>query len=280
MVKYSFLLLAFVLFFSCKKDDTTTLTDTQVDQKIAEENYLSENFSDDVSQMSDEAYRENKLTTRDQTGGNSILADTVKITRNAADSSITIDFGTTGILCRDQRVRKGSITIKFSNGYRSQNATVTQTFTNYSVNGHQFSNSSTRSITYKGLDSSNNPYWEISANLTITKANSGGKTFTWQSSRTRTMIAGGSTPLNWTDDVYRITGSASGVTTTGHSYTLTITKGLLVKIGCPHIQEGILSFTRGTRTIIIDYGYGSTSSSCDGQAEITLPDGTKTIINL
>lgn len=272
MKKLTFLFVFLSLLISCKKDDV--IDETSNDKIVAEDNSIAENASDDASTMADEAYSNNKLVTRDGQGSGGILADTVKITR--VDSTVTIDFGTTGITCKDGRVRAGKLIITFANGFRKAGSSVTHSFLNYSVGGHQISNSSTRTVTYKGLDSNSNHHWEISATMTITKPD--GKTINWTSTRTRTMIAGSNTPLNWTDDVYSITGTASGTNTKG-SYTLTITKALIVKVRCPHIQDGTLSLTRGVRIFSIDYGYGS-ATPCDGQAEITLPNGTKTIVTL
>lgn len=271
--------LVFALFTACKKDDTTVETDTDKDLRVAEDNTLAENASDDISTMSDEAYNTGSLQTRSGQSATAILrTDSVVITK--ADSVITIDFGAAGTVCRDGKLRKGKITITFTGGYRKAGGTVTQTFNNYSVNGNQFSNTSTRSITYNGLNSAGNPNWSITANITITK--SGGIVVAWTSNRVRTMIAGYDTKLNWLDDEYQITGTASGSRTNGSeviSFSLTIGTPLYIKTQCSHIQGGTLNMTRGQRSISINYGYG-TGTPCDGQAEITLPDGSKRVVNL
>lgn len=263
----------FSLMISCKKEEVED--EVANDKIVAEDNSIAEGFSDEVTTMADEAYSSNKLSSRGSYDNGGILADTVKITK--VDSTVTIDFGTTGVVGKDGRLRKGKIIISFNGGYRKTSSMVTQSFQDYSVGGNQFSNTSTRKLTYKGLDSLGNPSWDIVADITITKAN--GKTISWTSTRTRTMIAGLNTPLNWTDDVYKIIGSASGTTSNGKTYTLTIDKALIAKVICPHLQEGIISHTRGTRTFSIDYGYG-TGTPCDAQAELTLPNGTKSIINM
>jgi hypothetical protein len=263
------------LFISCKKELSSALTDAERDQAVATDNSLAESYSDDVAVISDEAYNNNALVTRSGSSGGSLMGDTVRITRNSADSSITIDFGSVGITGRDGRVRKGQIIIKFTNGYRKVDASVSQTFNNYAVDGRQVTG--TRTVTYKGFDSLDRPYWTIVANLNVTK--SAGKVVTWNSTRTRIMSQGYNTPMNWTDDEYLISGSASGLTSNGDSYSLTIGKSLRVKVGCRYIIDGTIEYLRGTRKTLIDYGYGGVVS-CDGQALVTLPSGITVVVNL
>jgi hypothetical protein len=166
---------------------------------------------------------------------------------------------------------------KFTNGYRKTGSTVTQTFDGYKVDDRSINNMSTRMITYNGTNASGQHYWTIAANMSFTKSN--GKVVTWNSNRTRTMTAGASTPLNWTDDVYEISGGASGVTGNGTSYTLTINKNLLIRIGCKYIQDGIITMTRGTVSYSIDYGTPTSSNNCDNQATFTM-NGKSTVFTL
>jgi hypothetical protein len=82
------------------------------------------------------------------------------------------------------------------------------------------------------------------------------------------MTAGASTPINWLDDEYSISGTASGTTSSGQSYSLTTASPLIYKVLCPHLQSGILIYTRGASSATIDYGYGS-NTPCDSQAKLT-----------
>lgn len=258
--------------FSCKKIEQAV--ETSKDVQMAQDNAQNEEYSDEVSVMADDAYTYGKLTTKGTSGGYGLLGDTVKVTR--VDSVITIDFGTSGITStKDGKTRKGKIKITFSNGYKKVGAMVTHTFENYYVDNNKIEGS--RTITYNGLNASGNHNWSIESNHTITRAS--GKVSTWTSSRVRTMIAGANTPLNWSDDQYNITGSASGVTTLGDSYTINISTPLLVKVGCRYIQSGVINFTRGTTTASIDYSQGGTTATCENTALLTY-NGTTKIITL
>jgi hypothetical protein len=241
--------------FSCKKA-SEILEEIEKDQIMAEDNSIAEKNSDDASIMSDEAFEKGELTSR---GGNETLGG-AKITKDSTKKKITIDFGT-GVLGKDGKVRTGMIIITYTGGYNTTGSIITQTFSNYTVNGHSVAG--TRTITNSGNDS-----WAIVAALTITKSN--GKVITWNSTRTRTKIATGE---------FNITGSANGTTSNGDTYTITIGTPLLVKLACDHIQGGTITYTRGTKSATIDYGYGS-ATPCDNQAEVTRSNGTKKVITL
>jgi hypothetical protein len=278
MKKIILSLVAIMLLGSCKKA-AETLEEIQKDKTMAQDNHMAEDEADDVSVISDEAYNYGELRSRGGSGGSSFMGDTVKIIRSKTDSTITIDFGTNGIVGKNGKVRKGKIIIKFSGGYKVIGSSISQTFENYFVNGKKVEGS--RSITYKG-DTSSMPMWTIQSDLTITKTD--GKKVTWSSTRTRTMTAGSATPLNWYDDEYTISGSANGTTSNGDTYSMTIGKPLFVKLSflpptiCKYILDGTITYTRGTRSATVDYGYGGTTS-CDNQAELDY-NGNKSIFTL
>jgi len=267
-----------LLLSACKKSDEA-LDDIQKDKTMASDNNMAEDEADDINVISDEAYNYGELKSRGGSGGSGFMGDTVKIVRSKSDSTITIDFGSNGIVGKNGKIRKGKIIIKFSGGYKVIGSAVTQTFENFYVNGKKIEG--TRSVTYKG-DTNGMPMWTIQSDLTITKTD--GKKVTWSSTRTRIMSAGSSTPLNWYDDEYTISGLASGVTSNGDTYSMTIGKPLLIKVSfspptvCKYIIDGTITYTRGSRTAILDYGYGGTTS-CDNQAELNY-NGNKYVITL
>lgn len=279
-MKKSFLILitSALLLGSCKKA-AETIDEIQKDKTMAQDNHMAEDEADDISVISDEAYSYGELKSRGGSGESGIMGDTVKIIRSKTDSTITIDFGINGIIGKNGKIRKGKIIIKFNGGYRVVGSAISQTFDNYFVNGKKIEG--TRSITYKG-DSSGMPKWTIQSDLTITKND--GKKVTWSSTRTRIMTAGYSTPLNWYDDEYTITGTANGTTSNGDTYTMSIDKPLFIKVSytpptlCKYIIDGTITYTRGSRTATLDYGYGGITS-CDNQAELNY-NGSKTIITL
>lgn len=281
MQKIILSLVAIMLLGSCKKA-AEIREEIEKDKIMSSDNHLAEDNADDISVMSDEAYSNGELRSRGGSGGSGIMGDTVKIIRNNADSTLTIDFGSTGIIGKNGKVRKGKVIIKFTGGYWKTGAVISQTFDNYFVNGHKVEGS--RSITNKGVVNGI-PSWEIQSNLIITKT--GGSKITWNSTRTRSMTKGYGT-ASWTDDEYNITGSASGMSSNGDSYSLVINNPLFIKLSfsqsnfnadlCKYILDGKITYTRGSRSISLNYGYGGTAS-CDNQGELDY-NGTKYIINL
>lgn len=270
------LILIFVFFSACKKENP--ITQLQNDQKTLEDNNLAEVISDNASLMSDDAYNNNgtKLTVRSGDGSSAVMGDTVKLTFDRADSTITIDFGTNGITSqRDGKTRKGKLIVAFSNGYFVTGAKHTVSFDQYYVDDIKVNG--TKEVTYNGKIN-NIPEWDINSNLNLTKPNGGG-TVTWSSTRKRKMTGGSSTPFNWLDDQYSITGSANGTASNGQSYSIVINQDLIVKAFCRYIQNGILTFTRGNSTFSLDYGYGGTTSQCESSAELNY-NGSLYVINL
>lgn len=133
-----------------------------------------------------------------------------------------------------------------------------------------------------GPNASGNLTFSVSVNGTITidpqySYNGTGGTITYSSSRTREWIAGEST-WQWKDDVYLISGSASGTTTNGGSFSMSTDPGSPLKkeIGFPHFTSGILNVTisnKPDRTI--DYSY--INGAKDDLARVTINGQTFTI---
>ena len=93
-----------------------------------------------------------------------------------------------------------------------------------------------------------------------------GESIIWKSDRVSTWIEGDST-LIWWDDVYLIDGNGSGVTASGLSYTIDITKSLRKEIGYKHIVSGILEISPDNKyKRIVDYGDGTK----DNEAIVTI----------
>jgi hypothetical protein len=71
---------ALFAFQSCKKTETLT----SEDQEIVEDNSHSEQISEDASKITDDAYyASTNILVRDNSSASAVLADTVKIIKNA-----------------------------------------------------------------------------------------------------------------------------------------------------------------------------------------------------
>lgn len=190
----------------------------------------------------------------------------------------TLDFGETECLCDDGRLRKGSIIYELSGFYRMTGTTVKVSTDDYFVDGYKVVGS--RITTNLGKNSNDLPEFSIQvSDAEITTPE--GETITWNCDRTRTWAEGSETGfftkdtvnggvLGWAgllDDVYEITGLASGTTRDGRAYTATITSPIRVELDCKWITSGEVELKPDellTRTL--NYGDGT----CDDAATVTI----------
>lgn len=252
-----------------KKDDLENDTDTL----SASDNALAESYFTDVGNISDEAAT-GSLSSYKGGSSDGILSTcaTISFTSTGNDTTMTVDFGTTNCLCLDGRYRRGKISVTWSGAYKDPGHVHAITFDNYFVNDNQVLG--TKTVTNNGLNGSGNLSFSIDVNASIilSVANGGG-TITWTSQRTREFIAGASTST-WADDVYLITGTASGTSAKGNTFTATITNPVRKELACHYIVSGTIDLTpNGKLTRTIDFGNGA----CDNKATVTINGTTYNI---
>ncbi len=265
--------IAIFLATSCRKQEQEQDTDTN----SVSENFLATNITNDLANISDEAKKTNSVSSFKTEQTQALLSscatlqfDTANIT---SPNTFTVNFGATNCLGNDGRYRRGSLVVNYNGKYRDSATVITITPLNYFVNDNGVSG--TKTIKNLGKNALGNLVYQFNDNVTVTKANNGG-TFTWVSNRQREWIAG-QTTINWLDDKYSITGSASGTNSNGRSYTSTITKPLIRDMGIAcrkHFVSGIIAHTPSNKpTRTIDFGNGA----CDGKATVTINNKTYTI---
>lgn len=282
IIYYSIFTIA-VIFSSCKKSKLDKATTTSIDNSYAESAF------NDVYKVVDETAsdEDGNKSTNYYTFGN---CATVNVNPAWPDSTfpktITIDFGTTNCLGTDGNNRRGKIIYTISGRYRTLNTHIDVSLENYYLNDYKVEG--TKSIINNGKNSDGHTNYTISIlNGKITTPDN--KIITWESTRNREWFSGEETTFmtpdtvnggllginGLTDDVYHITGSASGVNSEGRSYTLTITSYLQVQFGCRWIQKGTIEIQPdelSKRTI--NYGNGD----CDNNATVTINNKTYDIL--
>jgi len=262
-----------VCLSSCKKDKQETDSDTT----SAQDQALASGVENDMTSIADEAGRNHTVTsfkTEETTAILSACATLSFDTLNASNpDTITVNFGNSNCLCNDGRYRRGQLLISYTGKYKDSLTVITVTPQNYFVNDNQIAG--TKTITNQGHNAQGHLVYNISTAITITKANGGG-TITWQCTRQREWTAGEST-LTLNDDMYSITGSASGTTSGGLGFTSIITSPLIrnMAIGCrANFTAGVIDHTpSGKYTRTINYGNGA----CDNIATVTINGNTFTI---
>ena len=250
---------------SCKKEDVTEDVNTEV--ATANDSEESESVSDEVGNITDAASKGASIVGRNSAPETQLdaLSNCAVITHDTISNPhvLTIDFGSTNCLCNDGKYRRGQIIVTYTGSYFAQGSVKTTTFNNFYRNDNKLEG--TRTVTNLGVNGDGNMAWSVSAvNMKVTRTN--GTSHTWNSERTRTMIAGQNTSA-WSDDQYTITGSGSGVNANGISYTANIATPLQRALSCHWIDSGVIAFTRSngsTRTL--NFGSGT----CDDQAVVTV----------
>lgn len=186
--------------------------------------------------------------------------------------TVTIDYGT-GCIGQDGVTRKGRIIAVFSDNYRNEGSYANLIFDGFMTG--QYALAGTDSITNNGATGSGDPIFsEVLRDVVITW---GTQQIIWEADLNRTWKEGSETnfttdtvggTLNMAgllDDVFELTGSASGNDANSHPFTLEISTPLLFQTGCAFIKQGTLivspaNFNDGN----VDYGNGE----CDRQATI------------
>ncbi|MBH8559541.1 hypothetical protein [Hymenobacter negativus] len=181
--------------------------------------------------------------------------------------TLTIDFGTTNCLCVDGRYRRGKILVRFTSDVNRRTAGAVVTRRNYFVNDNQ--HTARRTFTDIGAGS----FTVAVDSASIIRANNGG-THSWTANWTFTCKEGYNTP-QVSDDVYSVTGAATGTNRKNVGYTATIQNPLIKRADCPkYFVQGTIGITNtNSKTMTLDYGTGT----CDNVATVTVNGHTKTI---
>ncbi len=277
----SVVLASALTFTSCKKDNNEDDRDTAA----ASDNSYSENAASDLETIGGQALDNNGNTLSTYRMGGTpdeaFMLSCATVVVDTTNKTATVTFnGSTP--CNDGRVRSGSITYNYStstNGakhYRTPGFKCVITTQNYVVDGNavQINNKTIQNTTPIGFNpATTNLTWTITSDIKITKSN--GEVVTWQCTRNKTLLntndanvyVNDQTPIVWTKARVGITGSASGVTGAGNSYTASITSQLVRDFNCapdanrphlhPFIQGGIDFTPAGKATRHIDYGNGA-----------------------
>lgn len=265
----TFLMTAFYISSCKKKKEEATPSDG-----LTSETNEAQSQWDDALKISEDAINVNGQSSRTESYPTITL-----VPGSGTTGTITIDYGTDGLTAsNDGKFRKGKLVITYSDKYRNTNAVITTSTNNYYVNGKHIKGRRTvtnnGSYSYSVVDSDS--LGTAGSYAQIIYANGEGTT-TWKSTRTRTWTAGYGTNSigNLADDVYSISGTASGVSKEGKVYSMNITN-LIVKLDCyltyytfmPSGGTIDIVTTEGTRSV--NYGNGI---SCDRNVIFTAIDG-------
>ena len=264
----------------CQKEDLgSTADEAKVNAKIDLAN-------DDVSDIVENAYDATAANTSgrglESASSQSNLPACATVERNPAFGTPvqvgqtvtkTIDFGTVGCPMANGNVLRGQIIVSFEYQPTAASQSINYEFVNFYHNNIKIVGNKNFTRTFvQGLP-------VVVMNMDLTATFPDGRVFDREGTRTRKIIAGYETPLNFYDNVYEVTGSW---TTTYPNLAIqesTITSPLIVKISCaeinkPLIVEGVITFERASRISTLNYGSGE----CDNLAVFTINGNAYNII--
>ena len=287
---FAMFIAAAIAITSCKKKDPEPSADT--DTSSASDNSLAERTADDI---------ENMISVGDsgvsyyRTGDEYVSAASCgSIFRDTGLKKVTITFN--GQQCLDGHTRSGTLVFDYSqstNGamyYRNPGFKAVVTSSNYTIDGNAVTvNKTITNTTAVGFNpATTNMTWSVSATISIAKSNG---TVSWTTNKVKTLLNtndtnvyhGQAIHITWSKAKVGITGSSSGTTAGGESFTASITSQLVRDFTCspnasyparhPFIQ-GKFEFTPGTKyTRYFDYGSGA----CDDNATVTINGNTYSI---
>ncbi len=290
----AFGLMGAITFSSCKKDDSFTAPATEVaeatelaaTQEATRQDAEAEAQFDDVfnitaSMNADQVGEDLGVSANvsglfelgSTTNTNNLRCFTITVVPNIPHvfpKTVTIDFGN-GCLGRDGKYRKGKIVSIYTSPMMVPGAKVSTTFIGYHVDSFKIQGTH---IT-ENTSTSNMQGWKIKViNGKITNTNNN-KWRQWSSVKDVLQIAGNGTPNFPLDDVYKITGSANGSNSGGHTWASLIVEPLIKKFTCPWIVKGTVRLIRDGRPALLDYGNGT----CDNLAIIYI-NGVPHVITL
>lgn len=157
--------------------------------------------------------------------------------------------------------RNGEIKAQITSKYDMLGATAKISFTNYYHNGYYFEGSLNYSLT---SNSNNQPVFVMIANDFKIDEGRKNRAIYFNTNQNFT-IESGATTADFADDTYKITGTATGRTFAGNSFSAS-TDGLTQLGNCNWVSSGIALVTPEKLAVrTLDFGSG-----CDNSATVTL----------
>lgn len=261
MQKIILLVLIVLVVFSCRKSDRDQDKTTKTSQDYGTAQAMAQDVFKMVHQaaMSSQGIVTNSLTSATTLFG----CDTIIVDTAANPMWLKIQFNTD---CANNGVtRNGEIKAQFTSKYDMLGTTAKISFNNYYHNGYYFEGVLNYSLT---SNTNNQLTFVMIANGF--KIDEGRKNRAiYFSSNQNFTIESGATTVDFTDDSYKITGTATGRAFAGNSFSAT-TDGITQLGSCNWISSGTALVTpQGLAVRNLDFGSG-----CDNSATVLLYGAT------
>lgn len=271
----SFVSMFLMIFFTACDKDSALIEQASLD--LADDDAVSDAVFEDVYSTADNAsIIVDYMTKGDESKSEFVLADSCpsitvsKPTAAAWPKVITVNYGS-GCAGFYDATRKGKIIIEVTGPRIQAGSKRTVTFDNYYFNGIKVEG--TKVIENMGQNNNGNTVFAVTltgGRLTLEN----GKTIERTVQHQREWIAGYQTKNIW-DDECLVTGTASGKTLEGKTYSNTIVSALHWKRVCKFLVAGVVKIEKeGVEPFELNYGEGE----CDAKAVVSRGGESKEII--
>lgn len=265
-------LLAFLFFVSCDKDESTDVGDDQFAQEESFETAdlqasdESEMISEEIMSIGEEVYATDEiLSTSKGSYHSDFLPDCVTITTVITSTSKekTIDFGD-GCELPNGNVLSGIIYLSYFKDMELAMNTLSLSLESFTFNGVAVEGGAT--IERMRSNDNGNPQSDAVAEFSAEWPD--GNTASFTGNRTREWIEGFGSGF-WGDNVFLITGKGTYVGPAGNVFVKEVIESLRREMACRFIVSGVMEISRNDETASLDFGDGS----CDAVGILTYPNG-------
>mgnify|MGYP006139798381 FL=1 len=261
------LVLASTTLFSCNEGLESILPEP--DLSLVEDEFEVNTVLEDLDNLTLNSLEASGLGFRTIAITNGSICASATLNHDTAGKKITLDFGAG---CTSNGItRKGKVIFTYTGSFSIPGSSVVTTFQGYEVNGLKVEG--TRTITNTGINIQN---FEITLAVKIQN----GKV-TWPDGKISSFITDQVRKITLGSSGYQasVTGTGSGTSKTGISYTASISEPLIVTQSC--VESGIsipnkgkINFSYLSIIFTVDYGAGE----CDKKLTISYPGGVKEMI--
>ena len=249
---FSFIGILVLIMNSCKKEELETNT------QAAQDHLFAEKIFNDINRLVEDAFNDNGLSKSSCASYKSIASDLSNV------DTLIVDFGNLNCLDDYGKLRRGKIIVIYTGSYKDSGSIFTTTFDHYYVNNTNWVQG-TRTVTNKGRNTNGNILFDVEVDAKITTTSG---RIDWASSRKKEWFEGNNTTQNAYDDIYKVTGTASGNGLNNKSFHVQITDTLEVNLKCllssiTHNQRCVIVSGKvkitpeGYSERLIDYGQGN-----------------------
>ncbi|MFM2224591.1 MAG: hypothetical protein RJA07_793 [Bacteroidota bacterium] len=261
----------FAFFFSCIKekftsDEITAITDVVVAQSV----------SSSFQSIAEQAHTFDVSNVASSSSAAIIFLLDTSHTKSTFDL-LNIDFGTSAVLCRDNKYRMGKMIVAYSKGFKSGFSDIEISFENFAVGNsssalNKIENSSSQKIICKGFNAKGFNEWTFNTSLSITKSSGNKIIYTDNGSRTQT--SGDALALSWDNKFqHQFTSNCTTSNKIEISTSISNNKFFVKDFSCakPYNQGIEIAHTSSFKNdIAIDFGDGScTNNSVEIQKAYT-----------